>query len=99
MSNEIKLKMCNPSKVKCPFVTLFGKLERPLSAKQDYEAALIKHAKRFKQAQDNVKLIMGTEWFEVFVESTSEHTQETDTDKQKEHNDDSFETFMAHAFL
>ena len=42
---------------------------------------------------------MGTEWLKQFVESTSECTQETDTNKQKQLENDSFETFMACAFL
>ena len=62
MMKAIKLKMDNPSKVKCPFVTIFEQLERPLlNTKQEEEEALIEHAKRFKQAQDNVKSTMGTE--------------------------------------
>ena len=42
---------------------------------------------------------MGTQWLELFAESTAEHTQETDTNEQKKLKDDSFETFMACAFL
>ena len=42
---------------------------------------------------------MGTRWLEQFVESTAECTQATDTNKQKKLKDDSFETFMACAFL
>ena len=57
----IKLKMCNPSKVKCPFVTIFEQLERPLSTEQEEEEPLIECAKRFEQAQDNVKSIVGME--------------------------------------
>ena len=52
-----------------------------------------------KQAQDNVKSIVATEWLEQFAESTSEHKQETDTNKKKQLMDDSFETFMTHTFL
>ena len=99
MSEKIKLKMCNPSKVKCPHVALFEQLERPLDTKQEDEEPPIKCTKRFEQAQDNVKSIVGTEWLKQFVESTSECTQETDTNKQEQLEDDSFETFMAHAFL
>ena len=33
----MKLKMHNPSKVKCPHVTLFEQLERLLSTKQEEE--------------------------------------------------------------
>ena len=91
--------MCNPSKVNCLHLTLFKQLERPLDAKQEDGEPPIKCTKRFKQAQDNVKSIVGTERLEQFVESTSEHAQETDTDKQKQLKDDSFETFMACKFL
>ena len=31
----IELKMCDPSKVKCPFVTMCEQLKHPMSAKQD----------------------------------------------------------------
>ena len=87
--------------MKCPCITLFKQLERPLDTKQEDEEPLIKCTKRFKLAQDNVKSksIMGTEWLKQFMESTSECTQETDTNKQQQLEDDSFETFMARAFL
>ena len=99
MLKKIKLKMHDPSKVKCLCITLFEQVERPLDTKQEDEEPPIEHTKRFKQAQDNIKSIVGTEWLEQFAESTSECTWETDTNKQKQLKDDSFETFMAHAFL
>ena len=40
-----------------------------------------------------------TEWLEKFVESTMECTRETDTDKQRQLEDNGFETFMVCAFL
>ena len=76
MSEKIKLKMCNPSKVKCPCVALFEQLEMPLNAKQEDEEPPFKHTKRFKQAQDNVKLIVGTKWLEHFAESIRMHTRD-----------------------
>ena len=99
MSEKIKLKMCDPSKVKCLCIASFKQLERPLNTKQEEDEALIEYTKQFKQAQDNFKSIVGTEWLEMFVESTSEHMQETDADKKKKLKDCSFETFMACSFL
>ena len=46
----MKLKMCDPSKVKCPHVTLFEQPKRLLSTKQEEEEPSIEHTKRFKQA-------------------------------------------------
>ena len=54
----MKPKMHDPSKVKCPHVTLFEQLERLLSTKQEEEEPSIEHTKRFKQGQDNVKSIV-----------------------------------------
>ena len=99
MLEKIKLKICDPSKMKCPCVALFKQLERPLDTNQEDEEPLIKHTKRFKQIQDNVKSIVETEWLEQFVESTAEHMWEMDKSKQKKLEDDSFEMFMACAFL
>ena len=89
-----KLKMCDPSKVKCPHVTLFEQLERLLSTKQEEEEPLIKHTKRFKQAQDNIKSIMGTEWLCKFVENTEQCINETETDIKK----NSKKTAMSHSW-
>ena len=61
MMKAMKLKMCDPSKVKCPFVTIFEQLDRLFNAKQEDEEASMEHTKRFEQAQDDVKSIMGTE--------------------------------------
>ena len=58
MMKAIKPKMHDPSKVKCPFVTIFEQLERLLNMKQEEEEVLIEHTKRFKQAQDNAKSIV-----------------------------------------
>ena len=97
--DKIKPKMCNPSKVKCPHMTLFEQLNRLLSTKQENEEAQIKCTKRFKWAQDNVKSIMGTEWLEKFVETTEECINETDNDTKKTLKDTSFESFMVCTFL
>ena len=95
----IKLKMHDPSKVKCPFVTIFEQLERLLNTKQEEEEALIEHTKRFKQAQDNVKSIMGMELLHKFIENTEEFINESDNDARDEMKEKSNEVFVAHAFL
>ena len=63
--------------------------------KQDFEEPSIKHAKKFKQAQDNVKSLVGTEWLDKFVESTEECIDDSDTNAQAELKQNSNETFMA----
>ena len=45
MPEKTKLKMCNPSKVKCPCVTSFEQLERPPNKKQEDNKALIECTK------------------------------------------------------
>ena len=45
MPEKIKLKMWDPSKVKCPCVASFEQLERPPNAKQEDEEALVKCTK------------------------------------------------------
>ena len=66
--------MHDPSKVKHTHITSFKQPERLLDTKQEDEEPPIKSTKRFKQAQDDVKSIVGTEWLEQFVESTTECT-------------------------
>ena len=78
----MKLKMCNPSKVKCPCMTLFEQLERSLNTKQQEEEAPIECTKRFEQAQDNMKSIVRTEWLHQFVESTEQCINKTNGDVQ-----------------
>ena len=45
-----------------PMFATFEQPERLLNAKQEDEKVSIECTKRFKQAQDNIKLTMGTEW-------------------------------------
>ena len=65
-------------------MTLFKQMERLFSTKQEEEEPLIEHMKRFKQAQDDVKSIVGTEWLDEFVKSTEECINKTDTDTKEE---------------
>ena len=67
--------------------------------KQEEEEAPIEHTKRFKQAQDNVKSIVGTEWLCEFIENTEEFINESDDDTRKKLKKKSNEAFVAHAFL
>ena len=84
--------------MKCPCVALFEQLERLLSTEQE-EAPSIEHTKRFKQAQDNVKSIVGTEWLCKFVESAEEHINKVQDDVKDELKENSNTSFMTHAFL
>ena len=95
----IKLKMCDPSKVKCPFVTLCEQVERPLTTKQEDDEGTVECTKRFKQQQDNVDSIMGKEWTETFTESTSECTNENDATKKKDLKDKDGNSFQHFIFL
>ena len=94
-----KLKMCNPSEVKHPFVTLFKQLERLLSTKQEEDEPLMEHTKRFEQAQDNVKSIVGTEWLFKFVKNAKECINEAQDDVKNKLKESSNESFMACTFL
>ena len=44
----IELKICDSSKVKCPFVTMFAQLEHLVMTKQDDNKGIVDHAKQFK---------------------------------------------------
>ena len=85
MMKAIKLKMHDPSKVKCSFVTIFEQLDRLSSAKQEEDEALIECTKRFQQAQDNVKSLVGTDWLHEFVENAKEFMNEVQTLMQRPH--------------
>ena len=95
----IKLKMHDPSKVKCPFVTIFEQLDRLFNAKQEDEESLNDYTKRFKQAQDNVKSIMGEDWLHHFTENTEEFINASNSAEEDELKKNSNERFMAYAFL
>ena len=99
MMKAIKLKMCDPSKVKCPCVTLFKQLERLLSTEQEEEEPSIKCMKRFEQAQDNIKSIMGTEWLHKFIKNVEECINEVQDDAKKKLKESSNKSFMTCAFL
>ena len=93
-----KLKMHDPSKVKCPHVTLFEQLKRLLSTKQNEDEPLIECTKKFKQVQDNVKSIMGTECPDKFTENMEEHINKTENDTRLELKKQSNKSFMACMF-
>ena len=57
------------------------------------------HTKRFEQAQDNVKSIMGKDWLHNFVENTEECINASDTNEQTALKEESNERFVACAFL
>ena len=97
MMEMTKPKMHHPSKIECPCVTSFEQLDG--NTKQDEDEALIKCTKRFKQAQDDMRSIMGTEWLDKFMENMEEHVSETDNDAKEELKKTSCESFVAHAFL
>ena len=50
-----------------------------MNTKQEEEEALIECTKRFEQAQDDIKSIVGTEWSEKVAESTEECKSENDS--------------------
>ena len=94
----IKLKMHDPSKVKCPFVTIFEQLDGSFNAEQEDEESSMDCTKRFEQVQDNVKSIVGKDWSHNFVENTKEHINASDTNEQTALKEESNERFVAHAF-
>ena len=59
-----------------PMRCIVSETGKTIGTKQEDEELLIECTKRFKQAQDNVKSIVGTEWLEAFMELTaSAHTR------------------------
>ncbi len=69
---RIKIKMYGPSKVKFAFLTLTDQLEQVLKVRQDDDEQLNDYVKRFKQAKDNIKGTIGTEFLKGFMEKTKE---------------------------
>ena len=47
-----------------------------MKTKQDEDEPSLECTKKFKQAQDNVKSIMGTEWLDEFMENMEECIKE-----------------------
>ena len=91
--------MHDPSKVKCPFVTIFEQSERSLGAKQEEDEPSMEHTKRFEQAQDNIKSIVGTQWLHKFIENTKECINEALDDVKDKLKERSHKSFMTCAFL
>ena len=91
----IKLKMCDPSKAKYPFVTLFKQIEQLVTTKQDDDEGTIECTQRFKQQQDNVDSTMGKNWLDTFIESTKEHIDAADSTEEQKLKDAGCESFMA----
>ena len=83
----MKLKMCDPSKVKCPFVTLCEQMERSMTTKQDNDKGTVDCTKRFKQQQDNAESIMGKKWLDTFIESTSDCANKMSATKKQDSKD------------
>ena len=80
-------------------MTPFEQLERLLNTKQEEEEALMECARRFEQAQDNVKSIVGTEWLHKFVKIAEQCVNKGNSGVQKTLKENSHKSFVACAFL
>ena len=95
----IKMKMYDPSKVKNPFITLTEQMERMLTTKQEEDESITEYVKRFKQARDNFKELIGKTFLHEFVETTAEYKKSVDSSEQDQLKANRIETWMAYLLL
>ena len=59
---EIKMRMYDLSSMRYPFVSLMDQLSHCMGTRQEDEETLANYTKHFKQARDNLKSTVGTEF-------------------------------------
>ena len=95
----IKLRMCGQVRAKYECVQPTDTLVQFLTLKQDHGESLADFSKRFKQAQDNLRGILGNEIMHNYVQNTDKFKNESDTTIQQKMIDNSFNIWCAHVYI
>ena len=78
----IKLCMYGQVQTKYEYVQPTDTLVQFLTLKQDYGESLADFNKRFKQAQDNLKGILGTKFMDDYIQKTDKYNDKNDSAKK-----------------
>jgi hypothetical protein len=97
--DKIKMLMHDPIRAKYPYASLTEAMSRMLNIKQIESEGLLDYVKRFKESGDIMKLHVGTDIRDKFVENTREYQDETDQLLQQNMKDGAFNKWMAYLLI